>query len=436
MKLILIEPDEKLRSMFELNIVQKLSYEVIERDDAKDALAFMQILPDIRIIVTKDKVGGENSAKLIADYLAQSGRSSVQLFVIGPDFNEEHDFCHVLPENTNPEQLVELLVKKRKIKGQSIAVEGHMPVPIKSLKYLGLYPCDIYLTMKKEGKLNFLKCFNAKESVVSDDVEKYILKGIEKVFIKDEDFSEYVSKANLIFSNIIISPDLSKKSKDELRKAVLRQIKNIGVNKHSLELASTLINDIQKESLSNQALGSIAEIFNSSMGYPFQRSYMCSLVSKLIADKYDWNDKAHTEALSVAAVFADSELSSFDEQVIYDEESLRAAPIAAERKKIVKGHAAIAAKKVSELNNISPLVEQLVRYQHGNATGEAFNFNIGDKISPVVAVFIVSDNIARMILSSPRKKLELGKYISEINNLYDNKHIKTALENLKAVFTN
>jgi HD-GYP domain-containing protein (c-di-GMP phosphodiesterase class II) len=434
MKLILIEPDENLRSMFELNIVQKLSYEVIDRDDASEALAFMQILPDIRMIVTKDKVGSEKTAKKLAEHLAQSGRSSVQLFVIGPNFKEEYDFCHVLPENTTPEELVEYLVKKKKIKGQSVAVEGYMPVPIKSLKYLGVYPCDIYLNMKKDGKLNFLKCFNSKEQVSSEDVEKYILKGVEKVFIKDEDFSEYVSRANIVFSNIIVSPNLSKKSKDELRKVVLRQIKNIGVNEQSLELASTLINDIQKETESNKALGVISELFNSSMGYPFQRSYMCSVFSKLIADKYDWKDQGHIEALSIAAVFSDSELSCFEEQIIYDEESLRNAPIAAERKKVVKDHAKIAAQKVSELKNISPTVEQLIRYQHGNSNGEGFHFNLADKMSPIHAIFIVSDNLARLILSSPRKKIELNNYINEIQGLYPHKHIEKALENLKSIF--
>lgn len=437
MKLILIEPDENLRSLFELNINQTLSYEVITRDDAKDALAFMQILPDIRMIVTKDKVGSEETANKLAEYLSNSGRSSVQIFVIGPDFNaEEYDFCHQLSENTTPEELLEALVKKKKIKGQSLSIKGYYPVPIRSLKYLGFYPCDIFLTIRKEGKSEFLKCFNSKEAVIKDDIEKYCLKGIEKVFIKEEDFGDYVKQANLIFSNVIVSPDLSKKSKDELRKAVLRQIKNIGVNEHSLTLASTLINDIHKETLKNKALGTVAEIFNSSMGYPFQRSYMCSVLSKLISDQFTWKDQTHIQSLSIASVFADSELSCFEEQNVYNEESLALAKISSERKKVVKNHAAIAAKKISELKNISPLVEQLIRYQHGNQQGEGFHFNLADKFSILHAIFIVSDNLSRLILGSPRKKILLAKYLNEIYNLYPHPHVEKVIASVKDVFAN
>lgn len=434
MKLILIEPDENLRSLFELNITNELSYEVISRDDAREAISFMQILPDIRIIVTKDKIGSENSAKILEDHLSQSGRSSVQLFVIGPEFEASQDFTHVLPENTTPEKLVEYLVKKRKVKGQSISTQGYMPVPLKSLKYLGVYPSDIYLNMKRDGELKFIKTFNAKDRIEKQDVEKYSLKGIEKVFVLESDFKDYVERANIVFSSMIINPDLSKKSKDELRKVVLRQIKNIGVNEQSLELASTFINDVQKEASSNAALGSIAEIFNSSMGYPFQRSYMCSLFSKLIADQYSWKDQSHIQALSIAAVFADSELSSKEEQAIATEDDLRDAQISSDRRKIVKTHAKLASEKVSQVKGTSPMLEQLVRFQHGNTTGESFNFNLGDKMSPLYAIFIVSDNLARLILSSTRKKIELNKYITEINKVYPNKHIETALENLKKLF--
>lgn len=81
-------------------------------------------------------------------------------------------------------------------------------------------------------------------------------------------------------------------------------------------------------------------------------------------------------------------------------------------------------------------VEQIVRHHHGNVSGEGFNFNIGFKMTPVIAVFIVADNFSRLILSSVRKKINTQAYITAIREKYRDKYIDKALEGLIAGLKN
>ena len=66
---ILVETNEDLKRIFSLNLSTFVGTDVIFRQNADDVISLLKILPQISLIITKAKVGQEETAIKIFQYL-------------------------------------------------------------------------------------------------------------------------------------------------------------------------------------------------------------------------------------------------------------------------------------------------------------------------------------------------------------------------------
>src|SRR5690606_15437558 len=79
---ILIETNEDLKKIFSLNLNTFVGTDVIHRQNADDALALLKILPQVALVITKAKVGSEETALKIHQYIKNESLNT-SLIVLG-----------------------------------------------------------------------------------------------------------------------------------------------------------------------------------------------------------------------------------------------------------------------------------------------------------------------------------------------------------------
>src|SRR6476469_7464368 len=70
---ILIETNEDLKKIFSLNLNTFVGTDVILRTGAEDTLALLKILPQISLVITRAKIGTEETAVKIHQHLKNEG---------------------------------------------------------------------------------------------------------------------------------------------------------------------------------------------------------------------------------------------------------------------------------------------------------------------------------------------------------------------------
>jgi hypothetical protein len=74
---ILIETSDDLKKILSINLNTFIGTNVIHRTNAEDTLSLLKILPQISLIITQAKVGDEETALEIHQYLKEKNLSTV-----------------------------------------------------------------------------------------------------------------------------------------------------------------------------------------------------------------------------------------------------------------------------------------------------------------------------------------------------------------------
>ena len=72
---ILIEDNEDIRNLFTLNLQTYTGTDIITRLSASDAIELLKILPTINLIISRKKIGDENSAAKIIEFIKENNLS-------------------------------------------------------------------------------------------------------------------------------------------------------------------------------------------------------------------------------------------------------------------------------------------------------------------------------------------------------------------------
>src|SRR5690606_8536269 len=147
---ILIETNEDLKKIFSLNLSTFVCYDVIHRQNADDALALLKILPQVSLVITKAKVGEEETALKIYNFIKNESLQT-GLIVLGecPEISSEV-LC--LQEPVSWEILI-----KQAAQHLGVSIENalnkvrpdYLPVGLFYFYDIQKTPCDVYIRIKK-----------------------------------------------------------------------------------------------------------------------------------------------------------------------------------------------------------------------------------------------------------------------------------------------
>ena len=210
-QIIIIEDNQGLHSVLSNALKKITDIEPFPRDNAEDAINLLKILPSIQLVITKNKIGSEETAKNISEYIAKNGLST-KLVVNGP---AEIPSQYVVNKVGDYEQILYYCFKSLNIpldKVRQKNIREYLPVKIELFKFLEFIPSDTFLKLKKpDGSDFYLRCYHQGDSGKASSIAGHISEGVSNFYILVDDEIPFHNVLSDRFTQILEVPNISLK---------------------------------------------------------------------------------------------------------------------------------------------------------------------------------------------------------------------------------
>jgi len=189
-QIIIIEDNQGILSVLSSGLKKFTNVEPFPREDAEDAIDLLKILPGIKLIITKNKIGNEETAKSLLEYIKKNNLPT-KLVVNGPVNEALGDSHFVVSTEGDFEQILFNSFKVLSIPLEDIRkknITTYVSVKTSLYKYLDFIPADTFIRLKKpDGSAYYLRCYHQGDKDRLDSIGSYISQGVENFFIHEED---------------------------------------------------------------------------------------------------------------------------------------------------------------------------------------------------------------------------------------------------------
>jgi response regulator RpfG family c-di-GMP phosphodiesterase len=413
---ILIEPNEDLRKIYSLNLNTFAGTDVIVRQNADDAIQLLRILPTISLIVTKNKLGTEDTAQRVVDHL-KAEMLDIPIIVLG-DVPNISDRAVCIPEPVSWEKLVQQAAKFLGVTPEDLARRVKPDFISVGLSYfydITQTPCDVFIRIKKApGEFQYVKRIHSKDIFDFNAIKKYEDQGLKEFYIQ-RDYQQY-------FTTFVTNTLVKKLEREDLSMedrilttahsydVVADQVSKIGMDQATVELADAGINSMIKSVKdSPQLAGLLKFLFTSKVSQAYQHSHLIAVMCQYILSKQSWYQPKHLEVLSFVSFFSDITLKSSEQISVLSDEDLRNTNLDDEARQAVTTHARDAATLLDKHPGANEYIKTVLMQHHGKIDGVGFNDSPGEDLHPLSKVFIVADSFVKILLrpDMPSSKREI-----------------------------
>ncbi len=412
---ILIEPTEKLRDIFKINLTTYTGTDIVERNSAKDTIALLKILPTIDLIICRSEVELEKTALEIHQFLADHNMQ-IPLIILGKSI-EEQGQIQGLEDPFTWEDLVQKAKKLLGIDNKLIDEDlqpNYLPIGVQYFFDIDHTPCDVYIRLKKSNSdFKFVKRLNEQDSFTSEDIQKYIDQGLKDFYIP-KDYQQY-------FVTFVTNAMIKKMEEELLLKdrltvnsnaygIIKEHIRKMGGSPEISELAEANINSMLQSVTESTNLATLLKmILTSKMSYAYQKAHIVCVLGNFILSKQSWFEKRHLEFFTYLSFFADITLKSNTQMKISSTDELDTSNLSPKEKVEVLNHALNASVLTKDFPHKSDYLELIVKQHQGSLDGIGFSSPPDEEIHPLAKVFIIADAFVKMMLDpvSPQNKKDI-----------------------------
>ncbi len=413
---ILIENDSELRKVFSLNLLTYTGTDIIDRNNADEAIELLNILPSINLIVTRtDATDEKNTAIRIYNFL-QEKQLDIPMIVLG-EVSELKDKVLLLQDPISWEILVKNAANLLGVKDDELAQKvqpKHIPISISYFYDINHTPCDVYIRIKKGvSDFQYVKRLHAQDSFTPDDIDKYGSQGLKDFWIH-VDYQQYFVTfvTNCIISKLENNIGLDERllTNANAYEIVREHIQKAGLTAEISELSEVNIRSMIKAIKEAPKLASLLKfLFSSKISYAYQKAHLTCVISNFVVAKQSWYKEKHLETITYLSFFADITLKSAKQMKINTNEELEAAGLEISEKQDVMTHALDATTLIKEFPQTNEYIEHVLLQHQGSEDGIGFPDDISEEIHPIAKVFIIADAFVKTMLdsSAPKNKKEI-----------------------------
>jgi hypothetical protein len=414
---ILIEPNEDLHKIYSINLNTFVGTDVILRKNAEEAMNLLKILPQISLIITSAQINGENTAKLLFDYI-RSEDLDTSLIILG----NCPELASSVPCLTPPfswEDLIKVAAKQLGITLEQAASKpkpDYIPVGTFYFYDIDHTPCDVYIRIKKApGEYQFVKRIHQKDIFDREIINKYELQGLKEFYIP-KDYIQY-------FSTFVTNQLVQKLERQDLgleerilttsngHDIVRDQVQNLlTIDEAIIELSDASINSMIQSVKDSPEVGNLLHfLFSNKVSYAYQHCHLLTLMCHYIFSKQSWYKPEHLKILSFVSFFSDITLKTPQQIRIGSLQDLALSNLDEEEKRMVMNHAARAAEILNGHPEFNEYTKTVLLQSHGKLNGIGFEDNPSEELHPLSKVFIVADNFVKILLNPalPSSKKEI-----------------------------
>ncbi len=403
---ILIEPNPDLRKIFSLNLNTFVGTDVILRNNADDAIELLKILPQVGLVITRNKVGTEETALKLAGFLRDMGLQT-NLIILGENYNLRDEFL-CLQEPVSWEILIKQAAAHLGVTLQDAINKikpDYLPVGLHYFYDIQRTPCDIYIRIKKgPTEYQYVKRIHSKDVFDKDLIKKYEEQGLLEFYIP-KDYIQY-------FTTFVTNNLVQKLERDDLsleerilttsnaHEIVRDTLQSIGFDETIVELSDAAINSmVRSVKDSPQVAGLLKFLFSNKVSYAYQHCHLLALMCHYVLSKQSWYKPEHLDILSFVSFFSDVTLKSHQQMQIASMRDLGESNLTDEEKRQALSHARDAVEILNGNPHASDYIKTVLMQSHGKLDGVGYEENPGEELHPLSKVFIISDNFVKILLN-------------------------------------
>ncbi len=408
---ILIENNEDLKKIFSLNLNTFVGTDVVLRTGADDAIALLKILPQISLLITRAKVGGDETAVKIHQFMKNEGLGTTMI-ILG-ECPQLADQVLCLQEPVSWEILIRQAAQALGVSLQDISQRvkpDYLPIGLHFFRDIEKTPCDVYIRIKKgPHEYQFVKRIHSKDSFDVETIKKYEEQGLKEFFVS-KDYIQY-------FTTFVTNALVQKLEREDLtleerimttahgHEIVRDSLINIGFDSSVMDLADASISSMIKSVKNSPQIANLLKfLFSNKISYAYQHSHLLALISHYVLSKQSWYRQEHLEILSFVSFFSDVTLRSHQQMQVGSMRDLWEANLTDEERAQTMNHAKDAVTLLSDHPHADEYIKTVLLQSHGKLDGVGFEDNPSEDLHPLSKVFIISDNFIKILLNPAMPK--------------------------------
>jgi HD-GYP domain-containing protein (c-di-GMP phosphodiesterase class II) len=435
MQILILEEKQELLDLLSMNLKMNDSLEVIPKLTITEGKGFIDLLPDLKLVIINNSTQFDERLALI-DYVLEE-KEDIEMIVVSGTIKNDHPRLMLIDRIDDPNQLLGLVTKKFSEEFLSQEDSAYAPVKIDNLKYFNILPVDIYLKRKDGDSHKFVKLINTGDKLPEDFISKYSSK-VEDIYVsqaqKDE-FSKEISKLFLdFFKQKSEKKDIKFESFEDIHKKAFEQMTEIGFSQMSTKLAMESVGDLMSELKERKDFkGLLNHVYKTDAPYSYRFSYMTSLVGHALVKRFPWSNEQNLQTIMYAAMFSDIGLNEAELR-IRSEEDFNKAIMGKETKEALVKHAYTNGSRFKTVKGIPEDVSKTIIQHHGAHNGIGYPQNISTRITPLAMCLMVSQEFVHFILNGDNK-INVTVAIESIKERYVSPKLDSVLSELKKCIT-
>lgn len=427
-QVILIEENENLRDLLAINLKTYVGSEVIPRSSANEAIDLLNILPNVDLIITQEKVGDEHTANILLQYIREN-HSEVSIIVNGNFDHVDEEKLIVIKDEKDWEKIISTSAKVLGVSIDSLeqrVLPEFVPVEIRYFLPLDSSCCDVFIRIKKTAtEYQFIKRIHAGDNYSRQLVDKYIDQGLVYFYIPKEfhqNFTNFISDhlsqklEENNFKNIESKIEVISQSYD----IALKEIKSLGFNSATIQLTDSIVKGMISASKDLPEVNNVLhKVINSKSGYLYQHGHMTSIVANEIAKNLCIDHELVTLRLAYASFFKDiAFVDNEDLAKISTFQDLELSSISEEDWELVFNHALEGALLIRKHPEAPIDVDTIIKNHHGTTNGKGFSTNNIEKLPQESKIFIIACEFVRKLLEFKEKGGKPHPIVDELYKTY------------------
>lgn len=310
---ILIENNLDLKKTFSQTLDTFIGSEFIHQKTAEDTIGLLKILPHVTLIITRNKIGEEDTAFKLFEYISNEALP-ISLIVLG-DCPELAGLVHIINEPINLDLLVHQTIETLGLFNES--PQEYVPVGLHYFYEMEKLPCDVFIRIKAEPNYKFIKRIHAMDTFDRLSIDRYAENGLQEFYISKDELEnlQYFVTRELIskLSRYDLPAQEMILATASAHQIVREVVNSTGLDTNSIELSEASIKSMMDSMLySPNVVSDLNFILSESMPLAYQLSHLKSLMCHFALSRQKWYRRKHLETVCFVSFFYDITLSDRD----------------------------------------------------------------------------------------------------------------------------
>lgn len=372
-QILLVDYRANITKTLKLDLLKYFDLSAVVRESQKDALAILEILPQIKILL------------VLAENAKEKTLESIQKHLLSQNKNLE--IVSYL-ENETAEAIIQKLgdhigkpvEHSRYLKDHSH--EGYRDVPLHFLKNIDESPVDLYIQIGSGAESRFLKRINKLDTFSSNMIPDFHQQGIHCLFVQSQDFDLFMTSLSNSFVEKLTASNATVSNIIDAQFASYNFINTysstLNFDKNVVEVVESTIESYLKVLSEQKSIAHlIQQVVGKKSSISFQGFYLTCLLSNHVLKVQNKLQETRMQKLIMAALFCDygiekpeAYLVSSNTQLLSlsDQDLLTSTDI-----EHIRSHAKKNADLLKDYPELPLSVLSMIRHHHGSPDGIGFH---------------------------------------------------------------